>query len=142
VKAHEIAAKASDLVGGDRDGQHGRKLDNFKRIAAAWDAWINRIRKPGPIDAHDVGAMMALLKMARTQSGSLNMDDYIDAAGYAACAGEVAHELSQAEAEKAGSMAETIGFAPGAIDGSGIGSCFGTVETMLDGSQPDDPDSW
>jgi hypothetical protein len=29
------------------------------------------------------------MKAARTQSGATNLDDYIDMAGYAACAGEV-----------------------------------------------------
>ena len=34
--------------------------------------------------------MMALLKIARTQSGAMNDDDAIDAIGYIACAGEIA----------------------------------------------------
>jgi hypothetical protein len=34
--------------------------------------------------------MMALLKIARTKSGSVNIDDWIDGSGYLACAGEVA----------------------------------------------------
>ena len=31
-----------------------------------------------------------LLKIARTQAGSHNIDDYVDACGYAAIAGEIA----------------------------------------------------
>lgn len=91
MKATEIAGKAANLVGGDRDRQHGAKHDNFSRIAAVWNAWLRIRREPSAdLDAHDVGVMMVLMKMARTQSGSLNIDDYIDACGYAACAGEVA----------------------------------------------------
>jgi hypothetical protein len=68
MRAVEIAQKAANLVGGDRDRQHGQK----------------------PLDAHDVGVMMVCMKLARTQSGAVNPDDYVDACGYAACAGEIA----------------------------------------------------
>lgn len=86
-----IAAQAADLVGGDRDRQHGRKLDNFSRIARLWQGWLSIRKDPAaPLEAHDVGIMMVLMKLARTQSGSLNIDDYVDACGYAACAGEIA----------------------------------------------------
>jgi hypothetical protein len=90
-RAVDIAGKAASLVGGDRDRQHGAKHDNFRRIAGVWNAWLSIRKEPSaPLDAHDVGCMMALMKLARTQSGALNVDDYVDACGYAACAGEVA----------------------------------------------------
>lgn len=90
-RAVDIAGKAASLVGGDRDRQHGAKHDNFRRIAGVWNAWLAIRKDPSaPLDAHDVGCMMALMKLARTQSGALNVDDYVDACGYAACAGEVA----------------------------------------------------
>lgn len=58
-----------------------------------WNAWMSiRRDTSAPLDAHDVGMMMVGMKLARTQSGSLNLDDYIDACGYAACAGEVAQQ--------------------------------------------------
>jgi len=34
--------------------------------------------------------MMADLKKARAQGGLFNVDDFIDAVGYVACAGEIA----------------------------------------------------
>lgn len=91
MNAQQIAQKAAELVGGDRDRQHGAKRDNFDRIADLWNSWL-RIRNhwTDELTAHDVGIMMALLKVARTQSGEHNEDDYIDAAGYFACAGEIA----------------------------------------------------
>lgn len=93
MKATEIAAKAADLVGGDRDRQHGQKRDNFFRIATVWNAWLAiRRNQHEQLTAHDVGVMMALMKAARTQSGSHNEDDYVDGAGYFACAGEIAGE--------------------------------------------------
>jgi len=91
LKAHEIAAVASELVGGDRDRQHGQKRDNFVRIASVWQSYLEiRRDKTAPLGPADVGHMMVLMKIARTQSGAVNPDDYIDAAGYAACAGEIA----------------------------------------------------
>lgn len=91
MKAADFATKAADLVGGDRERQHGAKRDNFERIADMWNAWM-RVRKDwgDNLTAHDVGIMMALLKIARTQSGAMNMDDYVDCIGYMACAGEIA----------------------------------------------------
>lgn len=94
-RAQDIAAKASDLVGGDRDRQHGAKHDNFNRIAGMWNAWLAIRKEPAaPLTAHDVGILMALMKLARTQSGAVNLDDYVDACGYSACAGEVAQAES------------------------------------------------
>lgn len=88
--AANIATKAAELVGGDRDRQHGAKEDNFRRIADVWNAYLGIRRTDGPLSAVDVGHMMALMKIARTQSGALNVDDYVDGAGYLACAGEIA----------------------------------------------------
>lgn len=90
MRAGDIATKAAELVGGDRERQHGSKADNFSRIAAMWNAWLAIRREPDtPLNAHDVGIMMSIMKAARTQSGSYNPDDAVDMVGYAACAGEV-----------------------------------------------------
>lgn len=90
-KAHEIAARAAELVGGDRDRQHGQKYDNFRRIADVWNAYLGIRRDPAkPLAPEEVGHMMAMMKIARTQSGDFNIDDYIDLCGYGACAGEIA----------------------------------------------------
>lgn len=95
MRAAEVCSKAAELVGGDRDAQHGAKLDNFTKIAALWNAWTEiRSGVPAGFTAHDVGVMMALMKIARTQSGGFNIDDYIDACGYAGCAAQVAQELA------------------------------------------------
>ena len=95
-KAHEIAARAAELVGGDRDRQHGQKLDNFRRIADMWNAYLGIRRDTAkPLDPEEVGHMMALMKIARTQSGALNIDDYVDGAGYMACSGEIALQAAR-----------------------------------------------
>lgn len=92
--AHDITDRATMLVGGDRQAQHGPKLENMTKIAAMWNAWFI-VRKPGPINAHDVAVLNAMQKFARTQSGEFNVDDYVDAAGYAGIAGEVMQDILQ-----------------------------------------------
>jgi hypothetical protein len=89
MKAPEIATKAAELIGGDRAETHGDMHEHFAHVAALWSAYLNK-RLGVPLDATDVPHMMAILKIARTRSGGLNVDDWIDGAGYLACAGEVA----------------------------------------------------
>ena len=95
MKASDICAKAAELVGGERGRQHGTKERNFESIAALWNGYMMIRPKDDqglahPFSAADVGHMMVLLKIARTQHGAHNLDDYIDMAGYAGCAGEIA----------------------------------------------------
>lgn len=93
MKATDILSRAAQLVSGDRDRQHGDKRRNFENIATMWNAFLTIRASPvDPLNVADVGLMMALLKIARTQSGDLNIDDYTDAAGYIGCAGELAAE--------------------------------------------------
>lgn len=95
MDAQEIASRAAELVGGDRENTHGSKVDNFTNIVTLWNAYL-RIRKDpsSPLDAVDHANMMVLLKVARTQLGDFNLDDFIDMVGYAACAGDVAQQLA------------------------------------------------
>lgn len=91
MKASDIAKKASELVAGDRQKTHGDKTRNFLNIARLWNAYM--LSRPNPwaeLTPTDIGHLMVLLKVARTQLGAFNLDDYVDMAGYAACAGEIA----------------------------------------------------
>lgn len=93
MKAAEIARKAAELVCGDREQQHGDKVINHQAIAAVWNGYLlARIvsGKQFELSAGDVAAMMELLKIARRLNGTFNADDYVDGAGYAAVAGEIA----------------------------------------------------
>ena len=45
-----------------------------------------------PLSAADVGAMMALFKLGRIATGGDKADNFIDMAGYAACAWEISTE--------------------------------------------------
>ena len=92
--AADIAQAAADLVSGDRHQTHGDKQVNHEKIASMWNVYLDIRRVPdAPLDGVDVALMMALLKVARTQLGSPNLDDYVDICGYAACAGEISNNL-------------------------------------------------
>lgn len=89
--ADHLIKSASELVANDRHATHGDKRKNHQNIAAMWNAYLSIRRNPAdPLNEADVALMMALLKMARTQLGSHNPDDYVDMVGYAAIAGELA----------------------------------------------------
>jgi hypothetical protein len=85
ITRKSILAEAERCVCADREQEYGPVEDNFSRIAALWNAY-----KPCGFTAHDVAIMMALLKIGRIASGQAKADNYIDLAGYAACAGEIA----------------------------------------------------
>lgn len=89
MNAIDLINKAGELVGGDRAATHGDKHRNFAIIASYWNAHITA-KNGAALTAEDVGYMMALLKIARTHTGSMNDDDPIDGIGYIACAGEIA----------------------------------------------------
>ncbi len=95
MNASDICKKADSLVGGDRAETHGDKLTNHENIAALWHAYLVRSGYNGliSITALDVANMMELLKIARRMAGAHNIDDYIDGAGYASVAGEIAERL-------------------------------------------------
>ena len=84
MRASDICAKAAEIVAGDREKTHGDKTQNHRNIAALWSAYLGI-----PVSAHDAALMMVLLKIARVKTGDFNLDDYVDGAGYMACAGEI-----------------------------------------------------
>jgi Domain of unknown function (DUF6378) len=88
VGRDEILRLAREAVT-DRGLQYGKPEDSFERIAVLWNAWL-KVRKPGPIGGLDVALMMLLFKVGRIAGGNRNhIDNYIDIAGYASCAGEL-----------------------------------------------------
>ena len=81
----EILKKANECVMGDREQDYGNPENNFGLIAQLWTTYLDTL-----ITVNDVPMMMALLKIARIKSGRWHEDNFIDLAGYAACAGEIA----------------------------------------------------
>lgn len=80
----ETLDTAKQMVCGHREQEYGSPEDNFKRIADYWTTYKNV-----EFNAEDVAMMMALLKIARIQSGNATKDSFIDLAGYAACGAEI-----------------------------------------------------
>ena len=80
----EILEAARVCVCGEREQDYGSPEDSFALIASLWTVYLNT-----PITPKDVAMMMALLKVARIKRGD-KADSFVDLAGYAACAGEIA----------------------------------------------------
>ena len=93
VERKTILETAKRYVCNDRNNQYGAPEDSFKAIADLWAGYLGT-----EISAKDVAAMMVLFKMARVRTGAGKSDNWIDAAGYCACGGEIEHK----EAEKNG----------------------------------------
>lgn len=86
--AADICQKATELFSGERAKTYGPVRENHKNIASLWGAYLGD--KPGCVmDEHDVLIMLALMKIARTKSGSGTADSYVDGVAYIALAGEV-----------------------------------------------------
>lgn len=92
----EILEQTKKLVSNDRNDKHGDIIKNHENIARLWTGYIqNKTRLAIVILPEDVANLMALLKIARTQAGSHNIDDYVDACGYCSIAGEIAEKRNK-----------------------------------------------
>lgn len=90
MKRAEILEQARKCVCGEREREYGRPENNFALIGKLWEAYTGM-----HYSAKDVAMMLALLKVARIKTG-VKGDSYVDLAGYAACAGEIATETPKA----------------------------------------------
>ena len=84
MKTEDILSDASRLVSGDRAKAYGDKKILHDKIATMWSAYTDY-----DINAEQVAIMMAILKIARTTTGSSSPDSYTDGAAYIAIAGEM-----------------------------------------------------
>ena len=82
-----VLEEAKRCVCGHREQDYGTPEGNFQKIGDLWSIYLDCNVK---IDANDVAAMMALLKIARISVNPEHMDSWVDLAGYAACGGEIA----------------------------------------------------
>ena len=87
MKRSEVLDTAKEYVTKDRAAQHGDMESNLTMIAKLWSVFLET-----PIEPHQVGVMMALLKIARIKSTPENADHWQDGCGYMACAGELIAE--------------------------------------------------
>ena len=87
----EILEKTKKLVSESRHEKHGDKVINHENISRLWSAYLqNKFKLNLVLLPEDVACLMSLLKLARTQAGKFNLDDFIDSCGYSAIAGEIA----------------------------------------------------
>jgi|TARA_B100001939_G_scaffold34259_1_gene26599 hypothetical protein len=92
----KILEQTQKLVSDDRAKKHGDKVVNHENIARLWTGYIqNKTKLAITILPEDVANLMSLLKIARTQAGEHNLDDYVDACGYSAIAGEIANKRTE-----------------------------------------------
>ena len=82
----ECLDAAAGCVLKDRQNEYGKPEDCFGMISIMWSAYLGGVC----ISAHDVAAMMALLKIARFRHNPSHEDNAVDCAGYAACMVECA----------------------------------------------------
>jgi len=74
-----ILEKAAQAVEA-REKEYGHTCTNFKVISSLWTAYLG-VR----LTSKDVGAMMILLKIGRSRTGTITADTLVDIAGYARC---------------------------------------------------------
>tara|TARA_Y100000310_G_C20602092_1_gene773575 strand:+ start:946 stop:1230 length:285 start_codon:yes stop_codon:yes gene_type:complete len=78
-----------------RAADHGDFVVVHERIARLWSAYLER-----DVRADQVAAMMALLKLARSEVSPENDDHVVDLAGYVAIYGSLQKRGSQTPAER------------------------------------------
>ena len=81
----KLLSQASALVDGDREADHGDFQTNAEMIATYWNTHLGI----DSIVPSDVPTMMALLKIARVGQRPESAENFRDAAGYLALAGEL-----------------------------------------------------
>lgn len=96
MKRFEILESAKKCVCGEREQEYGEPEDNFETIGLLWGIYLRAahpelktVFAQNDVTPKDVAMMMALLKVARASNGD-KLDSFVDLAGYAACAGEIA----------------------------------------------------
>lgn len=87
----KILSEASNIVCNDRNKQYGEPEDNFETIASLWNPYLSaQLGQEVHLDGADVGMLMTLFKCGRIMSGQAKRDNFVDAAGYIACAAGIA----------------------------------------------------
>jgi len=88
----ECLDTAKNCVCGKREQDYGRAEDNFGIIAELWNVYLKAVANRGrtKLNGRDVAHMMCFMKMGRIMTGTATDDSYVDLAGYAACAAELA----------------------------------------------------
>lgn len=88
-----VLEEAKRCICQDRQNQYGAPEDSFFTIAQFWSTYLAGEKKlTHALTKEDVALMMVLLKVARTNGHKHHVDNYVDMAGYAALAAELAED--------------------------------------------------
>ncbi len=91
--ARQILTTALEAVTGDRNRHYGNPLDDFTTQAEMFSAYLTRANnRRVQVTPTDIAALMILVKVAR-QAHAPKVDNWVDAAGYAACGAECDGQL-------------------------------------------------
>lgn len=91
----DILNGAKDCVCRSREAEYSSPENSFTAIANLWTSYLDAAFPDEKVllTCKDVAAMMVLFKMARVATGRGKADNWIDAAGYAACGGETEKKI-------------------------------------------------
>lgn len=89
---------ALEAVTGPRNEDYGPPSDDFTTQAEMFSSYLSRTNgRPVYVTASDIAALMILVKLAR-QAHRPKQDNWIDAAGYAACGAECDARIAEERA--------------------------------------------
>lgn len=95
VSRVDILQDAIEITSKDRQNTYGKPEKNFEQIAAYWTIYLsNRLGYHVTVAPYDVSIMQSLLKIARTTSSPMHMDNYKDGAAYFAIAAELVSQVA------------------------------------------------
>ena len=84
---------AAEAVCGERNESYGSPTDDFRTQGEMFSSYLSRTNGANVlVTASDIAALMILVKIAR-QAHRPKADNWIDAAGYAACGAQCDSEL-------------------------------------------------
>jgi hypothetical protein len=91
--AAETLRIAAEAVCGERNESYGSPVDDFRTQAEMFSSYLSRTNNTNVlVTSSDIAALMILVKIAR-QAHRAKPDNWIDAAGYAACGAQCDSQL-------------------------------------------------
>lgn len=95
----DILSEAKSLTEGQRNTSYGHPIDNMSNFAGLVSAYLSGRGCTIDLSPEDGAWIMVLAKIARTfNAAPFHQDNYVDAAAYAAMAGECRKDIDSAPA--------------------------------------------
>jgi len=87
-RRQDVLSRVEECVCRDRQATYDDAEENFADIAAMASIAL-RHKLSEPLNARDVAAFSACIKLARIRTSPEHLDNWIDLAGYAVCGGGI-----------------------------------------------------